>query len=163
MKQVIYAEFASHEAAADLRDELAGVRDLNVEVDLIEHPPEYEMEALSTPNTSAKRGALSAGLLGAIAGGIIGIALVWPFGLIGVDWLSGMALGALAGFIYAALFGVLMGSANPSRELKEHAAETPTRHTLLAVATYDARTAERVRAVASARGAVRIQRSDLGT
>ena len=68
MKQVIYAEFASHEAAADLRDELAGVRDLNVEVDLIEHPPEYEMEALSTPNTSAKRGALSAGLLGAEPG-----------------------------------------------------------------------------------------------
>ncbi len=163
MKQVIYAEFTSHKAAEDLRDELAAAPSWNVELDLIDHPPEYEVEALSTPNTSARRGALSAGLLGAVVGALIGLGLAWPFGLVPAGWLSAMLLGAGAGFVYAALFGALVASANASRELKEHAAATPRRHTLLAVATYDDATADRVRAVASARGAVRIQRSDLGS
>ncbi|MEZ4269798.1 MAG: hypothetical protein R3F39_25855 [Myxococcota bacterium] len=163
MKQVIYAEFASHAAAEDLRDELTATPEWNVDVDLIDHPPEIEMEALSTANTSARRGLLSAGLLGAVAGAIIGLALVWPFGLIGSDILSGVLLGAVAGFIYAALFGLLMGSANPSRELRKAADDTPEQHTLLAVATYDQTTADLIRSVASARGAVRIQRSRIAT
>ncbi|MCB1185452.1 hypothetical protein KDM41_18690, partial [bacterium] len=137
MKHITFAEFENHDAAERARALLARAPELDVHVDLIDHTQHLRQDEFGHGLTSARRGLLQASLIGLVFGGLVGVALVWPLGLLQVPWGVSLIGGAFAGAFYAGLHGALMGGNSPMPELEAEAKAIDPDHVLLAVEARD--------------------------
>ncbi|MGM0575340.1 MAG: hypothetical protein ACQEXJ_06390 [Myxococcota bacterium] len=159
MTHLVFAEFddrAAAEATLEALRESHKIPDSGYGV--IDHPGEPHQDEFPFTETEARRGLLWAGALGAGIGAVLGALLVWPLGLLSVSLGAGVAMGAGAGLVYAALYGLLQGAGSPHHDMEELAEELEEGQVLL---TFEARTdeiADELEDIARALGATYVGR-----
>ncbi|PRQ05158.1 hypothetical protein [Enhygromyxa salina] len=136
-KRHVYALFEDREAADAALDEIQRRGCRGEQCSVLMQRYLLDEEELTMSETAAregtKKGALAAGVAGAVVAGLVAL----PGGLIGFGPLVAVIFGAAWGATFGALLGSISGASDPEQVLRKIEAEVNAGRILIAVETDD--------------------------